>query len=101
MDRDVKKLLKNIDKMLSKVLEENKDDITKQLDKKLERALKEKTTISMKKDNEGKADMHIEGDRIALIVTLAGLEKNMLKQLDVSEEMFELIKKMVGTKEVN
>lgn len=96
MDKEIKEILKKINKMLDKELK--KGD---KLKKDLEKAFDEPALISIKKDKSGKAETHIEGTNLALLITLAGLENTILDKLNVPTGLFDVIKDMVGTKEVS
>lgn len=96
MDKEILEMLENIKKTLEKVNSKNSGFIKE----KIEEAFNEPATISIKKDADGKAETHVEGGSIALLITLAGLEKTILEKLDAPTEVWELIKHLVGTKEV-
>lgn len=64
-----------------------------------EEALKEECEISIKKDKEGRANTHISGSGLAILITLAGLEKGILEKLGCEDSMYEIVKRAVGTKE--
>ena len=64
-----------------------------------EEALQQECEISAKKDKDGVSHTHIEGSGLAILITLAGLEKGILKKLGCSESMYEIVKNVVGTEE--
>lgn len=91
MDKVLNKLLDNLDVSLDKI---------KDIDTKCKEALNTPCKIHI--DNNGKGTaLAIEGGRLSLLITLAGAEKGILKQLNCSNKEFEFIKNMVGTEEAN
>lgn len=96
MNKEIKEDLKKV----SKLLEEMKSQAISEFSNKISEAIKEPAIISIEKDYDGKADTRIEGERLALIITLAGLEQTMFEKLNVDKEEFDLIKEFIGTKEV-
>lgn len=95
MDKELKKLLEEIKERLSK------KDKLETLSDLLDKALKEKTIISIEKDTKGKSTINVEGNRLSLLVTLAALEKSILEQLDCDSIEFDFIKTITGTKEAD
>lgn len=99
IDKELKEKLEELNGLLRDVVEDNKQGLIDKLNDRLEKAHKEKVIISVEKDIDGKAETKIEGTRLALLVTLAGLEKSVLNQLHCSEGEFEIIKSSVGVRE--
>lgn len=96
MDKELReKLNKLLDTMIDKVadkMEKIESDFTK--------ALEQPCKIHI--DNNGtRTDLDVEGGRLTLLLTLAGTEENILKQLNCTKEEFEFIKKIVATREAN
>ena len=99
MDKELKeKMDKLFDKLLDS-LDINLDKI-KDIDTKCKEALTKPCKIHIDNDGKGTA-LAVEGGRLSLLITLAGAEKGILKQLNCSTEEFEFIKNMVGTEEAN
>lgn len=89
-------------KALLELLEKlDTNKIIEKFHKKLEEAMEEECTISIVKSKGGKATTHIEGSYIAILLTLAGLEKSVLEKLDFDAEMFDFLKSLIGNKEVD
>ena len=65
----------------------------------LDVADKQKCEISVKSDTKGYKHIKAEGNNMALLVTLAGLEKQILKNTETNEEEFNLIKEYIDTAE--
>ena len=76
-------------------------DLLDKLIEKLGDSLNKECEIHVIKDKNGKAEVNIKGNRIDLLITLAGLKEELLNRLDCSEEMFKAIESMTGVKEVN
>lgn len=97
MDKELKekkdKLLDNLDNLL----DINRDKI-KDTETKCKEALNMPCKIHI--DNDGKGiKLATKGGRLSLLITLAGAEKNILKELKCSTEEFNLIKIIVKTAE--
>ena len=52
----------------------------------------------IEKDNDGTAETHIEGTNLAILITLAGLEKAILEQTKTPAFVWERVQKQVGTR---
>lgn len=96
MDKELKE---KMDKLLDKLLGINLDKI-KDIDTKCKEALNTPCKIHIYNDSKG-TRLAVESGRLSLLITLAGAEKGILKQLNCSTEEFEFIKNMVGTEEAN
>lgn len=92
-----KKVKKKLDDLLDALFD--KSNILKEYEKTMNKALKEPCTIEMTKNKNGKATVKIMGARLPLLLLLAGCEKNILQQLNCSEDEFDFIKRQIGTKE--
>lgn len=80
------------------------EDILNELKKsefktKIAEAFKQPAKLSVEKDKYGKGKTTMEGHALAILITLAGLEKNVLESLNVPDVFWEIIKKSVGIKE--
>ena len=95
----MKNKLKELKKLIGTLLEETSDELAEELTDALIKAYKEKAFISVKKNADGSATTKIEGTNLSVLIALAGLEKNILKQTGVPEDLWEIIKDSVGTKE--
>lgn len=90
---------------MDKELKEKKDKLLDDLDnliKDTETKCKEALNMPCKIhiDNDGKGiKLAAKGGRLSLLITLAGAEKNILKELKCSTEEFNLIKIIVKTAE--
>lgn len=71
--------------------------INDKLYKSLKEADKEDVVISLVKKNDN-TKVKLEGSTMAILLSLAGLEKHVIKELNVPEGLFETIKEMVGVK---
>lgn len=65
----------------------------------LQEALNEECEITVKKGKGGVVETEISGSGMALLVTLAGLEKTILDKVGCTDSMFKIIKGAIGTKE--
>lgn len=76
-----------------------KELINELINDKLYKSLKEEEKKDMRilllKKN-GKTTVEIEGSTLSVLLSLAGLEKHIIKELKVPEDLFEIIKEMVG-----
>lgn len=84
---------------LKKLLKEFKELTKRTLIEELEKAVNEKCIISVTKNKKGEAKQKIEGSTLSILITLAGLEKSILRELGTPVELYEMIKECVGTKE--
>lgn len=66
---------------------------------KIAEAFKQPAKLSIEKDKYGKGKMNMEGHELAILITLAGLEKNVLESLNVPDVFWKMIKKSVETRE--
>ena len=89
MDKEIKDILKDIKETLS-------NSIVGKLDNLFNEGLKQPCEISIKKDSKGVAKTQISGSRIAILITLAGLENGILKELNCDDGEFNFIKKSIG-----
>ena len=97
-NKELENVLKDIEQLIKKL---ELGNVKSELVRELERACNEPATISIEKKANGEACTKIEGTRLAILITLAGLEKSILEKLNPPTEMWEMIKGMVGTKEVD
>ena len=88
---------KEIKEKLNKLLDGLLDKVAGRMEK-LEEAIHQPCKIHVDNDGTG-TKLDVEGCRLTLLLTLVGTEKNMLKQLNCSNEEFELLKNLVGTQE--
>lgn len=99
MDKDIRETLKNLKEMLDIATSEDFNKIKDKFDKLMNEALKQPCKITIEKYKDGKARTGIEGNRLSLLIALAGAEKSILKQLNCDNEEFEFIKNFVGAEE--
>lgn len=66
---------------------------------KLDKADKEKCKISVENNTDGEKHIEAEGGTLALLVTLAGLEDQILKQTGCDRGTFDFIKGHITTME--
>lgn len=100
-NKDLKEMLKSMENILELL---NNSDLGKAKEKfsnMLEEAINQPCKISINKSDNGKCEMGVEGQRLAILVTLAGAEKGILKQVHCSHEEFDFIKNFVGTKDAD
>ena len=71
--------------------------INDKLYKSLKEADKEDVVISLVKKNDN-TKVKLKGSTMAILLSLARLEKHVIKELNVPEGLFETIKEMVGVK---
>lgn len=93
MDKEIKEMLKDLGEKLDKI------DGDFNLQDKINEAYKQKAIISIEKHEDGRADTHIEGSNLAILITLAGLENGVLGKLNPPKGLWELIKNITGTRE--
>lgn len=98
-NEELKKVLKELNQKLGKILEETSDGFSEIIANRLSEAHNEKCELSIKKDKNGKAKIVMEGSTLAILITLAGLEKTVLEKTHVPSEVWEMIKSTVGTRE--
>lgn len=99
MDKELLEMLKDLNEALGDLLNDDKNKVINKMQKEINKAFKEKASISIEKFEDGRAKTHIEGSTLGILIALAGLEKSVLEKLDVPREVWGLIKRTVGTKE--
>lgn len=104
MDKELKEMLdklSKLNKIMDTLIDDKKEGFVSKVQKSINEAFKEKATISIEKQENGEATTHIEGSTLAVLITLAGLEKTVLEKLDTPKSLWELIKQTVGTMEAD
>ena len=101
MEKELKEMLKNLNEVLGDLLNNNMNGVNSKIANEIEKAFKEEATISIKKHENGASDVHVEGRGLAVLITLAGLEKGILKKLHVPNEVWKMIKDITGAMEAN
>lgn len=96
MDKDVKEKINNILGDLLDIVAENMN----KSEKKIKDAMDEACEIHIEKEKDGELEVAVKGNRLALIVALAGAEKSILKQIDCGTKEFEYMKTCIDTKGV-
>lgn len=97
MDNEIKEMLKELLKDLGEKLDKIDGDFN--LKDKINEAHKQPAKLSIEKHEDGTAETHIEGSNLAVLITLAGLEKTVLEKLNPPRGLWELIKNTTGTME--
>lgn len=93
--KEITKMLEELEKIVAK------NDLKNIVEKRLNEALNEPVSISVKKNKNGKAEVKMDGERLAVLITLAGLEQTILRNTDTPVEIWEFIKERVGSMEVD
>lgn len=101
MDKESKEMLKELNEVLGDLLNDNITGVNSKIKDKIQEAFKEEATISIKKSKDGRAETHVEGSTLAILITLAGLEKTVLEKLNTPNAIWEMIKHTIGTEEAN
>lgn len=99
MDKELLEMLKSLNGVLEDMLGDGKDSFKNKVQKRISDGLNERASLSIEKFEDGRAETHIEGSNIGVLIALAGLEKTVLEKLDVPRGAWELIKHSVGTEE--
>mgnify|MGYP007038467802 CR=1 FL=1 len=99
MDKEFLEMLKSLNGVLEDMLGDSENSFTNKMKKRINEGFNEKASLSIEKFEDGRAETHIEGSNIGVLIALAGLEKSVLEKLDVPKGVWELIKHSVGTKE--
>lgn len=99
MDKELLEMLKSLNGVLEDMLGDGKDSFKNKVQERISDAFKEKASLSIEKFEDGRAETHIEGSNIGVLIALAGLEKTVLEKLDAPKGLWELVKHTVGTKE--
>lgn len=83
---------------LKKLLKETKrhDQIKKILDDEYYKECE----ISIKRNKDRSANVHLEGSALSLLITLAGLEEAVLNRVNADEKTFKLLKAITKVQEV-
>ena len=101
MEKEFKEMLKNLKEMLEMVINEDTEKNKEKFSNMISEAIKQPCKITIEKDKRGQAKLGVEGNRLALLITLAGAEQGILKQLSCEQKEFDFIKGFVGSKEVD
>lgn len=101
MEKEFKEMLKNLKEMLEMVTNEDTEKNKEKFNNMMSEAIKQPCKITIEKDKRGQVKLGAEGNRVALLITLAGAEQGILKQLSCEQKEFDFIKGFVGSKEVN
>lgn len=96
-NKELNKVIEELEKLLKKM--ENKTTKTSLVEV-IEQNMNRPASIHIDKNENGECSAKLEGTRIAILITLAGLEKTILEQLDPPTALWETIKKHIGTMEV-
>ena len=99
MDKEILEMLKDLNEVLGDLLSDDKDSVKSKLQERIEKGFTEKASVSIVKFEDGRAETHIEGTNVAVLIALAGLEKSVLEKLNPPKGLWELIKHSVGTRE--
>lgn len=97
MNEKISKLLEELNKVLEEFIKENNGG--ENFKEAIEKAFKTETIISMKKSKDGTSKVHIAGNNLSILVSLAGLEKHILKSKNIPDSLWETIKHIVDVKE--
>lgn len=95
MDKKLSEMMKELEKTLSLLTNFMGSDIQKEIHK----SFNEEATISIKKHKDGTAETTINGSSLAILITLAGLEKAILEKLEAPDEIWHMIKDITGCRE--
>ena len=99
MDKELEKMLKDVNGVLGDYLDKNKDKMSKMINDRFEEASKKEFKITTERDGSGKVKVKIIGERLAVLQGLAGLEKTLLKKFEVPELIWEMLKDAVDTED--
>lgn len=101
MDKELLKMLKQLNEMIEKKIKNR--DKNGDIKEKIHEAYEQPCEISIKKNgktSEG-AECKVIGSTLAVLVTLAGLEKAILEKLNPPAGLYEMIKQITGVMEAN
>lgn len=99
MDKELLEMLKGLNGVLEDMLKDSENNFGDKVQERISDAFKEKASVSIEKFEDGRAETHIEGSNIGVLIALAGLEKTVLEKLDAPKGLWELVKATVGTRE--
>lgn len=99
MDKDLLKLLKELNGVIEDNIKEYKSETKGNFKKALDKAFEEKASISIEKFEDGKAETCIEGSALAILITLAALEQTILEHAKIPTPLWEAIKDTTGTRD--
>ena len=98
MKKSVEKELKKLLEELTECISKNDFNIEKAIEDSIDKAFNQPCSISIEKDANGEATLSAKGNNIALLITLAGLEKSILEKTNPPAGLYEMIKRKVGVK---
>lgn len=96
MDKELIEMLKDLLNNLEEKIDQMGDF---NIEDEISKGLKQPAKLSIEKFEDGKSIVNVEGTNLAILITLAGLEKAVLKKLNPPKNVWELIKHSVGTME--
>ena len=100
-NKEIKEMIKGMKEVLELLNSDNFKEKKDKFEKMLNEALDEPCKITIEKGKDGACRCGIEGRRLSLLIALAGAKKDLLKQLHCSDEEFEFISKLVGTRQAD
>ncbi|MBQ2870348.1 hypothetical protein IJE86_01460 [bacterium] len=100
MEKETKEILEELKDIMKDLLNGNRDSMINKIEERITKGFKEHAKISIEKFEDGRASTNIEGTTMGILIALAGLEKTILEKTNPPKELWELIKKSVGTMEV-
>ena len=92
-------MLKDLNGVLGEFLNKNKDEMSKTIEERFEEANKDEFSIKAKKEKDGDVKVELKGERLSILLGLAGLEHTILEKLEVPKDIWEIIKKTVYTED--
>lgn len=96
MDNELKEMLKDLLNNLGEKIDQMGDF---NIGDEISKGFKQPAKLSIEKFEDGKSILNVEGTNLAILITLAGLEKAVLKKLNQPRGLWDLIKHSVETME--
>ena len=96
---ELSKALKELNEIIKDITNEDESETKGEFKKALNKAFKEKASISVEKLENGKSKILINGSALAILIILAGLEKGILERIKIPTTLWKAIKDTVGTRE--
>ncbi len=97
---ELKNMIKSLEGIIKLIDQDTMDKSKEKFKNTVSKALNDYCKITIEKDEDGQTRLGVEGNRLSLLIALAGAEQGILHQLNCDEDEFEFIKSFIGTEEV-
>ncbi len=100
MNKELNNMLEELKEKLVELISEDFDKKQEKVSKMIRENINKPSEIIIKGNENGKTEVTVNGERLALIINLAGSLDNILKTLKVDEDTFNAFRNVLDSKEV-